>query len=81
MGAQEAVDAPRLHVEDDLVDAEPGVDAAVLGELEAGGWRLRRWDDRNLYFGGVQAVARDLTTGALSGGGDPRRGGVVVTVD
>ena len=28
-------------------------------------------------FGGVQAVARDPRSGALSGGGDPRRGGAV----
>jgi gamma-glutamyltranspeptidase/glutathione hydrolase len=31
----------------------------------------------NLFFGGVQAVARDPETGGLSGGGDPRRGGAV----
>ena len=79
LDAQSAVDAPRLHVEDDLVDAEPGVDEEALGSLEEGGWRLRRWDERNLYFGGVQAVVRDPATGELSGGGDPRRGGVVVT--
>jgi len=81
MAAQEAVDAPRLHVEGDLVDAEPGVNAATLDSLESDGWRLRRWDDRNLYFGGVQAAARDAETGELSGGGDPRRGGVAITVD
>ena len=80
MGPQEAVDAPRLHVENDLLDAEPGIDGEALAELEAGGWRVRRWDERSLYFGGVQAVARERS-GALSGGGDPRRGGVVVTVD
>ncbi len=79
LDAQSAVEAPRLHVEDDLVDAEPGVDEAALRDLEAGGWRLRSWDERNLYFGGVQAVARDPATGELSGAGDPRRGGVVVT--
>ena len=32
----------------------------------------------NLFFGGVQAVERDAATGALSGGGDPRRGGAAV---
>jgi gamma-glutamyltranspeptidase/glutathione hydrolase len=79
MDAQRAVDAPRLHVEDDLVDAEPGVDEDALRALEENGWRLRRFEDRNLYFGGVQAVVRDRATGELSGGGDPRRGGVVVT--
>jgi gamma-glutamyltranspeptidase/glutathione hydrolase len=76
LAAQEAVDSPRLHVEGDLVDAEPGVDETALEGLQAAGWRLRRWADRNLYFGGVQAVARDAD-GGLSGGGDPRRGGAV----
>jgi gamma-glutamyltranspeptidase/glutathione hydrolase len=41
---------------------------------------VRRWRERNLYFGGVQAAARDPETGALSGGGDPRRGGAAVVV-
>ena len=79
--AQDAVDSPRIHVEGDLVDAEPGVDPTALRDLEAGGWRLRRWEERNLFFGGVQAVALDARTGELSGGGDPRRGGVAVTVE
>ena len=79
--AQEAVDAPRVHVEGDLVDAEPGVDEDALASLERDGWRLRHWEERNLYFGGVQAAACDADTGELSGGGDPRRGGVAITVD
>ncbi len=81
LAAQEAVDAPRLHVEGDLVDSEPGVDPAALSSLEASGWRLRPFPERNLYFGGVQAVVRDAETGALSGGGDPRRGGVAVAAE
>ncbi|MBA3300033.1 MAG: gamma-glutamyltransferase [Thermoleophilaceae bacterium] len=81
LAAQEAVDAPRIHVEADLLESEPGVEADALDGLEAAGWRLRRWEEANLYFGGVQAVARDAATGELSGGGDPRRGGVAVTVD
>ena len=40
-----------------------------------------RWRGLNLYFGGVQAARRDPVTGALSGAGDPRRGGVAVVVD
>jgi len=55
--------------------AEPGVDTAAL---EAGGRTLARFRERNLFFGGCQAVERDSRTGALSGGGDPRRGGAVV---
>jgi gamma-glutamyltranspeptidase/glutathione hydrolase len=80
MGAQEAVDAPRLHYEGGVVEAEPGVDPAALDALEGEGWRVQRWSERNLYFGGVQAVARDPETGELSGGGDPRRGGAAMLV-
>ena len=79
--AEEAVRRPRLHVEDDVVEAEPGVDPDVLDRLEANGWTVRRWSEENLFFGGVQAVARNLETGELSGGGDPRRGGVATLVN
>jgi gamma-glutamyltranspeptidase/glutathione hydrolase len=75
MDAAEAVEAPRLHFEDGLVYAEPGIDAAGL---EAQGRTIAWFRDRNLFFGGCQAVERDPASGVLSGGGDPRRGGAVV---
>ena len=78
--AQEAVSSSRLHVEGREVDAEPGVDPGSLDRLERGGWMVRRWAERNLFFGGVQAVARNPETGELTGGGDPRRGGVATVV-
>jgi gamma-glutamyltranspeptidase/glutathione hydrolase len=77
--AEQAVRRPRLHVEDDVVEAEPGVDSEALDRLEGNGWTVRRWSEQNLFFGGVQAVAR--SDGALTGGGDPRRGGVAMLVD
>jgi gamma-glutamyltranspeptidase/glutathione hydrolase len=79
--AQDAVSSPRLHVEGEVADAEPGVDAEALDRLERSGWTVRRWAERNLFFGGVQAVARNTQTGELTGGGDPRRGGVATVVD
>jgi gamma-glutamyltranspeptidase / glutathione hydrolase len=72
-----AVAAPRLHFEDGVVQAEPGIDEAALVRLEARGVAVARRPQVNLFFGGVQAVARDPETGAVSGGGDPRRGGAV----
>ena len=72
-----AVSAPRLHFESDVVQAEPGIDEQALARLEARGVAVARWPAINLFFGGVQAVARDPRTGAPSGGGDPRRGGAV----
>ncbi len=79
--AENAVELPRLHLERGLVDAEPGVDPRALDSLERSGWKVQRWHERNLYFGGVQAAARDPETGELSGGGDPRRGGAAVVVE
>jgi len=75
MEAQAAVDAPRLHFEDNLVYAEPGIDEATLK-----GRRIAWFRERNLFFGGCQAVERHHETRAFSGGGDPRRGGAVVRV-
>jgi gamma-glutamyltranspeptidase/glutathione hydrolase len=80
MPAQEAVSSPRIHVEGRELDAEPGSDASALDRLEASGWTVRRWAEQNLFFGGVQAVARNEETGELSGGGDPRRGGAATVV-
>jgi gamma-glutamyltranspeptidase / glutathione hydrolase len=77
MAADEAVRAPRLHFEQGVVQAEPGIDEEALARIEARGVPVLRRPRPNLFFGGVQAVARDPSSGALSGGGDPRRGGSV----
>jgi gamma-glutamyltranspeptidase / glutathione hydrolase len=78
--AEAAVARARIHVEGPEVDAEPGVDERALAQLEQGSWTVRRWAEQNLFFGGVQAVARNPDTGELSGGGDPRRGGFAEVV-
>jgi gamma-glutamyltranspeptidase/glutathione hydrolase len=75
MRADDAVRAPRLHYEDGVVYAEPGID---VDAFEAAGHGIARFRGLNLFFGGVQAAERDLATGAFSGGGDPRRGGAAV---
>ncbi|HNK66679.1 MAG TPA: gamma-glutamyltransferase [Solirubrobacterales bacterium] len=74
---QAAVDAPRIHLEAGVLQAEPGVDEEALGRIEAAGQEVFRWNQRNLFFGGVQIVTRDPETGRLDGAGDPRRGGAV----
>jgi gamma-glutamyltranspeptidase/glutathione hydrolase len=76
LDASAAVEAPRLHFEDGLVYVEPGVPTKAL---EASGRTIARFRERNLFFGGCQAVER-AADGTLSGGGDPRRGGAVVVV-
>jgi gamma-glutamyltranspeptidase/glutathione hydrolase len=79
VGAGESVRAPRLHSEAGVVQAEPGIDEEALARIEARGVTVLRRPRINLFFGGVQAVARDRASGELSGGGDPRRGGAVAT--
>lgn len=75
--AQSAVEAPRVHFEAGAVQAEPRIDEEGLDRLAARGYQLVHWGQRNLFFGGVHAVARDPASGELRGGGDPRRGGAV----
>jgi len=77
MSADEAVRAPRLHFEQGILQAEPGIDEDALTRIEERGIPVLRRPQLNLFFGGVQAVVRDPVSGALSGGGDPRRGGAV----
>jgi gamma-glutamyltranspeptidase/glutathione hydrolase len=74
--AAEAVDAPRVHYEDGLIYAEPGIDTSALanGRHEVAPFRAL-----NLFFGGAQAAAREAD-GNFSGGGDPRRGGASIVV-
>jgi gamma-glutamyltranspeptidase/glutathione hydrolase len=74
LDAQAAIDAPRLHWEDEVVYCEPGIDADAL---EAEGRQVARFRAQNLFFGGAQCVLR-ASDGTLSGAGDPRRGGVAV---
>jgi gamma-glutamyltranspeptidase/glutathione hydrolase len=74
MRAPDAVQAPRVHFEDGVVYAEPGLDTSGL---EDAGWAIARFRQRNLFFGGVQAAERDRV-GSFSGGGDPRRGGAAI---
>jgi gamma-glutamyltranspeptidase/glutathione hydrolase len=75
--AGDAVRAPRLHFEDGVVYAEPGIDTTAL---EVAGRTIARFRDTNLFFGGVQAVERDRE-GRFWGGGDPRRGGAAIVVE
>jgi gamma-glutamyltranspeptidase / glutathione hydrolase len=77
MAVGAAVDAPRVHFEGSVVSAEPGIDRDALARLEQAGARVDRWAERNMFFGGVQAVTRDPDTGDLGAAGDPRRGGAV----
>ena len=74
LGVEEAIDAPRVHVEEPHLHCEGGADPAELDALEARGYDVVRWRRRNLYFGGVAAV--EVGAGGRARGGRrpaPRR--------
>ncbi|MDJ0839760.1 MAG: gamma-glutamyltransferase [Acidobacteriota bacterium] len=75
MDPQAAVDAPRIHYEDGVLQCEGGIPEECAQSLERAGFEVKRWQERNLFFGGAQAVAADGDR--LSGGADPRRHGAV----
>lgn len=70
-----AIDAPRLHVDGVVLHLEGG----YQGD-EPAGWDVVRWAGRNLFFGGVSAVAR-TADGTFAAAGDPRRGGHGIVVE
>ncbi len=79
LGVAEAIDYPRLHVDEPHVHCEGGFDAAEVDRLEAMGYDVVRWRRRNLFFGGTNAV-EVLPGGELAAAGDARRGGDGVVV-
>ena len=76
---EEAIDRPRVHLDEPHVHCEGGHDGAVLDRLEADGYDLVRWRRRNVFFGGSSAV-EVAPGGRLAAAGDPRRGGAGVVV-
>jgi len=80
MSLDEAVEAPRLHVErDGTISFEPGLPEAAQAEFLALGDKAHAWPARNLFFGGVHAARRHGDRG-VEGAGDPRRQGVALIV-
>jgi gamma-glutamyltranspeptidase / glutathione hydrolase len=79
MRVNDAICAPRVHVEGTTLHLEGGWPDADVATLPPA-WDVNRWDALNLYFGGVQAVHRSVA-GVLDAAGDPRRGGLGIIVE
>ncbi len=80
MGLEQAVNAPRLHLEGSQLNTEIGFSDAALEALQAEWPCTEQWPGANLFFGGVHAVER-LANGDFRAAGDPRRGGAVAIAD
>ena len=76
MRSDDAVHAPRIHLENDLLSIEGGFDSTAAAQLAAAYPRHKIWDDRNLFFGGAHTVCAGPGGVDPHGAGDPRRGGV-----
>jgi gamma-glutamyltranspeptidase / glutathione hydrolase len=79
MSVADAIEHPRVHLEEPYVHCEGGSDPAALDRLETWGYELVRWRRRNLYFGGASAVEL-RADGSLAAAGDARRGGHGIVV-
>ncbi|MGH2375131.1 MAG: gamma-glutamyltransferase, partial [bacterium] len=81
MNIQEAIEAPRVRVyRNRLVDAEGRITAGVRDDLAARGHQVNVIDDWSWVVGGGQGITRDLESGALQGGADPRRDGYALAL-
>jgi gamma-glutamyltranspeptidase/glutathione hydrolase len=76
----EAVQMPRLHVENGHLDVEAGLEQRHLADLINAFSDHRIWAEPNMFFGGVHAVQK-TGSGEFDGIGDRRREGVAVIVD
>ena len=76
MTPEQAVSAPRIHLEGDMLSLEPGFAPAAIEALESSVPKTHVWPRKNLFFGGVHTVSVN-PDGLFDGAGDPRRGGVV----
>ncbi len=71
----DAIEAPRVHFEGDLLNVEEGFEPDQVAALIADYENHKVWDERNMFFGGANAVQYDPNSGAFEAAGDPRRGG------
>jgi gamma-glutamyltranspeptidase/glutathione hydrolase len=80
MSLEDAVTAPRLHLEKcGTLSFEPGLPEAAQAAFLALEDKAHAWPQSSMFFGGVHA-ARRFGDGGVEGAGDPRRGGVAIVV-
>jgi len=77
---EDAIRAPRLHVEEGHLDVEPDMDPEPLQRAFED---HRIWDEPSMFFGGAHGVERKVNADgriSLEGAGDDRRDGVFARV-
>lgn len=79
LGLDEAVNRPRVHLDNTVLQCEGGYDEAAVTTLAGRGYTVNRWPHQGIYFGGAHSVSR-TPEGRLVGAGDRRREGEAVNV-
>ena len=70
---EDAIESPRVHFEDGVVHTEPSITAGTIKKVKEH-YKVHKWDQKNMYFGGVHCV-----NSKMEGWGDSRRGGSFFT--
>ncbi|REL39277.1 gamma-glutamyltransferase [Rhodohalobacter sp. SW132] len=76
MPLREATDAPRIHLEKNILNLEAGFDSDAISKLITDYPDHKIWKKKSLYFGGTHSVCSGPD--GYSGAGDSRRGGVSI---
>ncbi len=74
MVLEDAIVAPRLHMENGNLSIEGGFSEQEINHLKSEFDSVSVWPERNMFFGGVHGVQLSHN-GELTAFGDPRRGG------
>ncbi len=80
MELAQAVESPRIHYENGLLNFEGGFLPTVVQQIEKRFSDVKLWPDINLFFGGAHTVCQ-RENGDLEGIGDPRRFGVCLSLN
>jgi len=78
MPLEQAINAPRIHADDEQLRVEGGWSDAVRSHLEAQFPDAHCFDGLSFYFGGVHAAS--CGPSGVDGSGDSRRGGCAVLI-
>lgn len=76
MPLEQAVLSPRIHLEEDELHIEGGIDPGQVSEIIKHYPNHRIWKKKALFFGGAHSVSTGKN--GFEGAGDTRRGGVSV---
>ena len=77
---EDAVSIPRIHFERGTLHLEGGQPDAIVEQLRRSHADVKIWPGLNFFFGGVHAASSSADRMDFAGAGDPRRGGVAISV-